>query len=337
MASRWVDSGIDWANLDLFEDRTSIVIDELYRAFKERESILDYYTDEESSVITWDLDASSRDENKLDEIMLGLQTWLSTPPSSSTSDYSKFFDTTSSPDGTTVTAQADFLKGFPYFDSVALGSLETLVGVSLEQIRNWDVTTQRINSDLLTMIYLVLAELNEIIAIDVVNRFRPWEQSHARNLWDDISEEISINDNNYLDAKADYDATPLVPSVSFRPWGRLDNDYLSGTSYDIRHINASLESYGFRNSLNSPIVPVDSNLKFFNYTILDAVGELEYASLTYDTFTLVSSTGGDMVVFDEAHPFPFIENLSTDQPQTSSSRTYPVVNINNLTTILYYT
>ena len=72
MASRWVDSGIDWANLDLHKERTSWVIDELYRAFKERESMLLYYTDQIGTLPTWDVDASMRDANKVDEIMIGL-------------------------------------------------------------------------------------------------------------------------------------------------------------------------------------------------------------------------------------------------------------------------
>ena len=335
MASRWVDSGIDWANLNLHKERTSWVIDELYRAFKERESILDYYTDEESSVLAWDSDANTRDENKLDEIMLGLQTWLSTPASSSTSNYSRFFDTTSSPDGTTLTAQADFLRGFPYFDSVALGSLETLVGVSLAQIRNWDVTAQRIDSDLLTMIYLVLAELNEIIAIDVVNRFRPWEQSHAKNIWNSVSSGTNAEGSTYANAVSIYNANPLASTVS--DWGYLENKYIGSIDYDIEHINTSLEAYGFRNSLNVGISPSDANLKFFNYILLSNTGETEFSTLTYDTFDLVSSSAGDMDIFNESYPQTFTEWSSGDPYQTASARTYPVVNINNLTTILYYT
>ena len=326
MASRWVDSGIDWANLDLHKERTSWVIDELYRAFKERESMLDYYTDQEASVIAWDSDANTRDENKLDEIMIGLQTWLN----SLTNNYSRFFDTTSTPDGQAITT--GFLNGLPYFDSVALGTLETLVGVSLAQIRTWDVTAQRIDSDLLTMIYLVLAELSEVITINRDNPFQPVRPSE--NLWSGDIEQWNGTGANYATAIADYNSDPGITAGGQYPSADLDNVYSIG--YDIKHDNMNMVEVDFKDSSNVAISSADLAVRGYVYIEKQFAGSNEFPFLTYDEFALSSGVAGEISIQDIAHPIAFADITATGS-RTSRARIYPVVNINDVDAILYYT
>jgi hypothetical protein len=324
MASRWVDSGIDWANLNLHKERTSWVIDELYRAFKERESMLNYYTDKESSVLSWDLDGSMRDANKVDEIMIGLQTWLN----SLTNNYSRFFDTTIDPNGQAITS--GFLNGLPYFDSVALGTLETLVGVSLEQIRNWDVTQVRINSDLLKMIYLVLIELSDIITINRNNPFQP--PRPTQNLWDGTVEKWNGAGANYATSIADYNADTGTIITGEYP----SADLINGGSYTIRHENTTMVEVSFKDSSNNAITPADLSVKGYKYTEKTFGSSAEFPFLTYDEFTLSSGVLGEIVIQEIAHPIAFTDETGNPQ-QTARTLIYPIVNIDDVDAILYYT
>jgi hypothetical protein len=324
MASRWVDSGIDWANLNLHKERTSWVVDELYRGFKEREAIFDYYTQEASSVVAWDVDASMRDENKLDEIMIGLKLWLN----SSTSNYARFFDTTVDPNGQATTT--GFLNGLPYFDSVALGNLETLVGVSLAQIRAWDVTAQRIDSDLLTMIYLVLAELNEIITIRRPNNFAP---PRPTDVWQWGSDVWDETESNWATAISVYDAATATPNTTDFI-GELVNSWAS-SSYRIRHVNVDLSDGDFRDSANVAIAVTDLAVRGYNYTYSQA--GLTYPIFTYDEFVLVNLVAGSLQVQDVTHPYAFTEATSAANSQSTRTIMYPIVNINDVDAILYYT
>ena len=327
MASRWVDSGIDWANLDLHKERTSWVIDELYRAFKEREQMLLYYTDKIGSISPWDLNAGIRDANKLDEIMLGLQTWLN----SLTNNYSRFFDSSSSPDGQSITT--GFLNGLPYYDSTIGGSLELQVGVSLDQIRNWDVTAQRLNSDLLQMIYLVLIELKEIISVVKSSPFFPIQPSN--NAWDGSSE---LWDGSGVDfASADSDYTSDLGSSGNSTGGQLENSFTGATNYDLLHRNSKLVNDNFLNSSNIPISSADLLIKGFNYTEKESGGDDEFTELTYDVFQLSNGVGGEIIVFNETHPFSFTEITVQGDSQTAVIKTYPIVNVDDLDAILYYT
>tara|TARA_R110000764_G_scaffold163865_1_gene251006 strand:+ start:337 stop:1311 length:975 start_codon:yes stop_codon:yes gene_type:complete len=324
MASRWVDSGIDWANLDLHKERTSWVIDELYRAFKERKSLFDYYTQKESSVISWDVDASMRDENKLDEIMIELKIWLN----SLTNNYARFFDTTVDPNGQATTL--GFLNGLPYFDSTALGNLETLVGVSLEQIRNWDVTAQRIDSDLLQMIYLVLAELNEIITIRRPSGFAPPQPT---DIWLQSSVTWDEDEANWTDAITAYDSAIGTPNTADFI-GELSNSW-SASAYRLRHVNIVLSDGDFRDSSNVGILPTDLVIRGYNYTYSQTTAT--FPVFTYDEFVLVNLVGGELQVQDITHPYAFIESTASIDNQAAQTIMYPVVNINDVDAILYYT
>ena len=324
MASRWVDSGIDWANLDLHKERTSWVIDELYRAFKERQAIFDYYTQVASSVVTWDINTSMRDENKIDEIMIELGIWLN----SLTNNYARFYDTTVEADGQATTT--GFLNGLPYFDSVALGNLETLVGVSLAQIRNWDVTAQRINSDLLQMIYLVLAELNEIITIRRPNNFappRPTDVWQWGSTWWDETESNWTNAINTYDVAVGTAGTNDFIGDLVNSWGT--------SSYRIRHTNVNLSDGDFRNSSNVGILNTSLVIRGYNYTYAQTTAT--FPVFTYDEFVLVNPVGDTLHVQNISHPYAFIEATSAATSQSANTIMYPIVNINDVDAILYYT
>ena len=98
MASRWDTSGIDWANLDLYKERQSWVIDELYRATLEKESIMRYMRNIDSSVSSWDSLESLRDYEKINSIIEKLSYWLEPVYASGTTngEYS-FFDHVADP------------------------------------------------------------------------------------------------------------------------------------------------------------------------------------------------------------------------------------------------
>ena len=170
MASRWVDSGINWNNIQNY--RTSWVIDELYLAFKEKEALFQFHREINLDPISiWDIRHPLRDQEKLYEIISTLHEWLR-------SDYANFkaimdgggthqwigwLDNTTSFIGDSVNTALPY-GGVPCWNSDALGALEVATGKDLEFIRN-PLTGNRIGLEELESIHLVLLELTNLFCV----------------------------------------------------------------------------------------------------------------------------------------------------------------------------
>jgi hypothetical protein len=336
MASRWVDSGIDWANLDLFEDRTSIVIDELYRAFKEREALVIQTRSDlpTSTVQAWDINANIRDYEKINEIMTTFGLWLTeadpnTFPANNKT-YLGWHDHTFDSVGESRLVNTSYF-GIPYFTMAAGGVFELLTGVSLATLRGWSFPNSvRLDADLLTMIYKILINLKEILPYNgsrfqgkpTVTSFGVMESRLAD--WEGTGVDWTATEADYI---ADVEANPID----------IDIDKfltLSARATGIVHQNVYWDFSNLRNSSNVVVLPSTTGLYGYKYYQGD---DTYYSGFTADIFALDSLVAETLKPYIEAHPFAFDDPGGGTTFKTINSRTVLIIKIDIDTMIQYYT
>jgi hypothetical protein len=313
MASRWVDSGIDWANLDLYKERQSWVIDELYRAMREKLSILRYSRNFTSSVEPWDLSYSLRDYNKVDEIVETILAWLSPTYSSLERDKGQnmFFDNVADVTTWTPSFTGQPWKGAEWFDSSVGGNFEGLVG-DLSLLRDWSVGSSRIDADLLSLIYTVLTNLNEFFDFSkYVNRYEP----PAPNDFEGDGFTFAV-------AQADFLADAGIARATTESF--VQNRFVSNR-YRLRQYTSHVK--GSLNARNSNDVFVDvSNDDYKTVWFLDEVqGGIKFPELTYGQFFLTPQVGGEGVLSIAPYPFPYFRDSTTFYTASNSGRFYHVM------------
>jgi len=296
MASRWTDSGIDWANLDLHKERTSWVIDELYRATLEKESIMRYMRNIDSSVSSWDSLESLRDYEKINSIIEKLSYWLEPVYASGTTngEYS-FFDHVADPvaDWTANIGTYPFF-GAKWLDLSVGGNLELTVG-SLSLIRDWSIGSTRIGSDLLQLIYDVLEQLNQVFA---TGERGANPQSYLTGKGGALGTPLPLStdhlgqDNDFATAVAEYDASSVLEFGSRtqivqklpQGTGGAGNIKLSGTYCTWG------DGFSPRDSGDNVI-----SMNGGSFSIVWFWGDnakTEFPSITYDVFAVNNNVGG---------------------------------------------
>lgn len=330
MPSRWTDSGIDWANLNLHKERTSWVIDELYRAMKEKDSLVRYARDIESAVNSWDSLYSQRDEIKLDEIITQIMLWLEPVFDSGTvldGQYA-FYDYQADivSDWTPLFATSPYF-GAKWFDSSIGGNLELLVG-DLSMLRDWDVTQSRISSELLQLIYDVLSALTIIYACN--------SRGATRNIYTSGLNTASFLSTSYLGqdavfatAVSEYNAsstadknndTEVAQIQSFSQWRLTGIDCVWG------------DGVSPRDSSNN-VISMNGGV-FYNLWYWDNETSLEFPSVTYDVFNLTTNIGGTVVSGTSVDDFPNFQNNTNSYK--ARARTFPLIELDDHI-IQYYT
>tara|TARA_R110000824_G_scaffold218492_3_gene405209 strand:+ start:34 stop:1029 length:996 start_codon:yes stop_codon:yes gene_type:complete len=331
MASRWVGSGIDWANLDLFEDRQSWVIDELYLAFKERDALMVQTRSGSSvsNVSAWDFSHSIRDYEKVNQMLLRMQDWFITGSfTAGQKNQAGWHDHTVVSTGVTISASNVAYRGIPYFTMAALGSFETLCGVSLAPLRDFtEPTNYRIDADLLTMIYKILINCKEIM---------PYNGTQFNGTPNTTAFSVMISNNtrwigsgiDWTATKADYDA-----ASSTNPNGLLDV-FLSLNAEDdsIRHDDNYFDFINLKDSSNVVVLPSTTGL--YGYKYLEG-NDTYYSGYTADVFALDSLVGEKIQGYSESHPFAFTDPLAATE--TINSRTVLIIKVDIDTMIQYYT
>ena len=332
MASRWDTSGIDWANLDLYKERQSWVIDELYLAFKERDALMVQIRSgsDVSNVSSWDFNHSIRDYEKINIMLLKMQSWLHVGSfTRGQTDQAGWHDHTVNSVGDSISTSGNVAyRGIPYFTMQALGSFEVLCGVSLAPLRDFtEPTNYRIDADLLTMIYKILINLKEVL---------PYNGTQFNGTPNTTSFAVMISNNtrwlgtggDWVSTKADYDS-----ASSTNPVGVIDEFLtLSASSSTIRHENNYFDFTNLKNSSNIVVLPSATGL--YGYKYLEG-NDVYYSGYTSDIFALDSLVGERIQGYSEAHPYPFTDPLS--QTEAINSRTVLIIKVDVDAMIQYYT
>jgi len=332
MASRWDTSGIDWANLDLYKERQSWVIDELYLAFKERDALMVQMRSGSSvsNVASWDFNHSTRDYNKINTMLSRMQEWLHIGSFTRGQKHQAgWHDHTVDSIGDAISTSGNVAyRGIPYFTMAALGSFETLCGVSLAPLRDFtEPINYRIDADLLTMIYKILINLKEVL---------PYNGTRFNGTPNTTSFAVMISNNtrwsgtggDWASTKADYDS-----ASSTNPVGAIFEFLaLSASDSGIRHENNYFDFTNLKNSSNIVVLPSATGL--YGYKYLQG-NDVYYSGYTSDIFALDSLVGERIQGYSEAHPYPFTDPLS--QIESINSRTVLILKVDIDTMIQYYT
>lgn len=338
MASRWVDSGIDWANLDLYKDRQSWVIDELYRAFKERQAVYSYSKDITTSVDAWDFNHSLRDYEKINEIITEFQEWLTTDDytiwPSNQRNRGAWQDFTIDSTGDSVQLSLPY-RGIPFFTLTALGSLETLVGSSLAPIRDWTFPNNyRIDGDLLALIYNILINLKTYCPYfhsgfgSAPNRIIGKTMFFDQDFW-------TVSGTDWNDTETNYIADTLANTAGvLADGGDAITLSLDAETLDIQHSNTFYSFDFMRDSSDNVILGSNTNTFGYKYRQQFAGIAADFPGFVYDVFTKEALTGSELSGFSEAHPYSFIEPT----PRAFTTATLlMVLDMDNSSIIEYYT
>lgn len=338
MASRWTTSGIDWANLDLHKERTSWVIDELYRAFSEKKALYTQMKSDSpsSNVALWDVDAGIRDQEKVYEMLSTFTTWLSqTNPNFFPANNTTFLgwhDYTVDDTGGSYVSNSPF-DGVSYFTMSAGGNFETLIGVSLARLRDWGFTGTppatmfRIDTELLIMIYKILINLTQIMPYNgsgfsgKPNVLSFGVMETRLTLWEGAGVDWTAT-------KADYDSASSTNPVD------IDNIQLllmDAENTVISHYNNYFEFTNLKNSSDVVILP--SSVGVYGYKFYQ--GDSVYYPFTMETFALDSLSGEFIRGYDETHPYAF--NTPGGGTNNVQARTILIIPINDMDMIEYYT
>ena len=341
MASRWVDSGIDWANLDLHKERTSWVIDELYRAFKERQSIYRFVKENNGgspNVGSWDLLDSYRDTEKLNSIIIELQDWLTTDTTFSGGENNKagWADHTVDSAGKPAVFQSNF-RGVPNFNLAIGGNLENLIGVNLSPIRDWSMPVNyRIDSDLLNIIYKILINLKYVLPYKAANfggimtNFTTLTISASAQNWRSAS-----SNGSWASRLSSYQiATPTVSSTE-----KDRMIYLISGAPSSGYVQQSANVLTFdnlRDSSNNIVSVTTTGTKAYKFNEVLSGDPTQYTAYTSNIFESDSLAGASFNSYPEPHPYSFTLP-STSQSDDLYGYTVPLINIDNSTVIQYYT
>jgi hypothetical protein len=333
MASRWDTSGIDWANLDLYKERQSWVIDELYLAFKERDALMvQARAGNTSSVVTsWDFNHSTRDYNKINTMLSRMQEWLHIGSFTRGQRHQAgWHDHTVDSIGDAISTSGNVAyRGIPYFTMAALGSFETLCGVSLAPLRDFtEPTNYRIDSDLLTMLYKILINLKEIM---------PYNGTKFNGTPNTESFSVMLSDNTMWQGIGQLDWASTLAAYnnasSLTPLGDIAKFLiLSARETSIHHYSNFYNFVNLRNSSNVVVLPSTTGL--YGYKYLEG-NDTYYSGYTAGVFALDSLVGEKMQGYSEAHPYAFTDPLATTEAIYSKSVLIIKVDIDTM--IQYYT
>ena len=325
MASRWVDSGIDWANLDLHKERTSWVIDELYRATKEKLSIIRYMSYESTSVEAWDFNAGIRDAEKIDEIITIIKAWLviTYDPNEHSFGEAVFYDHTADQSTWNTDFQEKPWMGAKWFDISVGGNFELLIG-DLSLIRDWSIGSSRITSDLLSLIYAVLVGLE--YAYSEFKRYLTESVPTIINTWDG-------RDTVFSTALAEYNADP----------GTLSNNTVSfiqqrkpSATYILTHSNTNVGSSADARDSSGILADISSD-DFKTIYFYEAVnGATEFSSFTYLSWANSLNVGGVSSPGAVAFPFTGFSDTGGTTYNASARGLQKIVPLSE-TLVKYYT
>jgi len=321
MASRWVDSGINWLATE--NNRTSWVIDELYLAFKEKEALFQYHRDPilSSAMGVWDIRHSLRDQEKLFEIINTLHEWLR-------SDYANWdaimagggvhqwigwFDNTTSFLGNALNTALPY-GGVPCWNSDIGGALEVATGIDLGFIRN-PSSNYRIDSDLLEDIYKILIKLTNLFCVGWVQKggftrsyvydVNPTAYVIGANVdsWSGSdSSSLAVAETNYINDTVNNTDLNVVDfyEENFFVSDRSGDKDVRQRNIDLKSNNAGFNPKGVADSSGNIITLGQAGgnciSTYHNVTFS------EFPSYTYDVLFTTGNNGVDIELFNEAHP-----------------------------------
>ena len=318
MASRWVDSGINW--LDVTQNRTSWVIDELYLAFKEKCSLFYYYRNTNlDSIELWDFHHYKRDQEKLNEIILTLHEWLR-------SDYASFpaimnasgvhewigwHDDTTSYIGNTVDTNQTY-GGVPCWNSDAGGALEVDTGVDLGFIRVID-SNIRINAGILQDLFTILSRLEKQFVVR-------WRKVNGSNYIYGASPPIYLfimetdrrrgSGNTLQDAVTVYESNDPAwhdTFQSFPVFDRIGNFYVQDfATYSISQENQTLlndTTYANKGMVDSKGNGINMDEAGARACVFHSDNnENEFPQYSYQTLFLEGTDGTNLILYNEPYP-----------------------------------
>jgi hypothetical protein len=320
MASRWVDSGINWINTEGF--RTSWVIDELYLAFKEKEALFQYHRDPVLSFAmpTWDIRHSLRDQGKVFEMINTLHEWLRSDYANwdaimiggGTHQWIGWFDNTTSFVGDALDTALPY-GGVPCWNSDIGGALEVETGVDLGFIRIPE-SNYRITSELLEDIYQILIKLTNLFCVGWVQKggftrsyvydVNPTKYvigANTETWFGDDGSSLATAETNYIN---DTSSTSIDNTVDFyvenffvddrtsKGVGQTNLDIISGTTGS----NPKGVSDSSGNTITLGQAAGNCISTYHNVTFS------EFSTRTYDTLFTTGNNGTDIEVFNETHP-----------------------------------
>ena len=328
MASRWVDSGINWAGLTQYDSNFSFVVNELYLAYSEKRAIVKFIRITESSVPAWDVaNVEKRMVNQVDEIIEGFKYMLDDgtgdTPITSTDRYC-YLDYTADISLYTPNRLTK-LSGLPMFTLDALGGLESITG-SLARIRDWNPADDRIDSDLLTLIYKVL------IALDTVGM----EYTSSLNFINSryfkastLNERYTGTDVNYATALAEYIADTPNSTGSYESLLEVEESSGAYTFTQWR----SFHTYGADSRDSKNVVASTFNYDIYWYN--DDFGDSQLSTITYFDFT--KTTGiTDTPIGVVSHPFTPWPTPATNEVYQARARSQSAVKL-DVSLVEYYT
>lgn len=336
MPSRWTDSGIDWNNIGDY--RTEWVIDELYLAFKEKEALLNYYRRVNGgsyhTVQTWDLRYPKRCREKIEEIMITLKEWLRFDELQIKSDLQAgaenvyYFWMPSNAPASMPTDLFKPLTGLPYYNCEANGDFETVLGESLQRLRDFPQSL-RIDRDLISLLRNILINLKKCyLAYVRANVFG----FNGELFYDSVSYKVGERQSELIGE--DYGTSEQDHTNAYNnyvalasPSDTLDNKNSSATGFviisnkrnsstgnmEVGHTDVHLHDNfsppssagaggGILSSKNIRRTFSDSDFGLFRYYNKD--NEDSYSGFTYDTLTKIMHSGNTCEVSELNHPLP---------------------------------